>query len=109
MKRAKVSLLALSVLAGGVLMASAAAAPKTNYVLNANVALTSWADGESKATKIDDKAIINALSGATFPITIIVINTNVVPPTTNTVTTNKVFTFSTKAKLLITKNLADTN
>ena len=98
MKNVKMSLLALSVLAGGVLVAPAAAtnaAPKTNYVLNANVALQSWANGENKATRVDNKAVISMLSGLT------VTNTS----GTNTTLPN----FSSKAKLLIVKNLGATN
>jgi hypothetical protein len=98
MKNVKVILLALSVLAGGVLVASAAAtnaAPKTNYVLNANFALQSWANGENKATRVDNKAVISMLSGLTA---------------TNTSGTNTTLpNFSGKAKLLIIKSLGATN
>ena len=98
MKNVKVCLLALSVLAGGVLVASAAAtnaAPKTNYVLNANFALQSWANGQNRATRIDNRAVISMLGGLTV---------------TNTSGTNTTLpTFSNRARLLVVRNLGDTN
>jgi hypothetical protein len=111
MKNVKVILLALSVLAGRVLVASAAAtnaAPKTTYVLNANIALQSWANGQNKATRIDNKAVIQELNGTTILSTNTVITTNV-PPQTNQVVVTNLAAFSKNAKLLIKKNLGATN
>jgi len=109
MKKLKISLLALSVLAGGMMGASAAAAAKTTYVLSANFALMSWTDGTAKPTAIKTSDVIAALVGATVIETNTVVTTNT-PPTTNTVvTTNTLPAFSSHAKLILKKDLTSTN
>ena len=91
----------LTVAVTGTLLAMAvvraeAAAAKTKFVQNLNIALTVWSDGDSKSATINSKNVIEALTG-----------TNVVQVGLTRVT--NVFNFGKSAQLLYVTDLATSN